>query len=89
MKLKKYYLIFLVLYVIALILGGATRMKCPDTFLTKMLGFIWSLAPSQNAGWFMISLIVLVILIIVVFVAGCILITHFIRKGEEPAEGVR
>ena len=79
MKLKKYYLIFLVLYLIALFLGGANRLKLPDTFLTKMLGFIWSLAPSQTAGWSAISLIVLVILIILGFVAGCKLISFVSR----------
>jgi len=83
MKLKKYYLMFLVLYLIALLLAGATRMKCPDTFLFKALGFIWSLAPSQTAGWFLISLIALVILMILVFVAGCKLIAYFMRK-ENP-----
>ncbi len=87
MKFKKYYLIFLVLYLIALFLGGANRLKLPDTFLTKMLSFIWRLMPSQTAGWHAISLIVLVILIILGFVAGCKLIAYFIREG--PAEGVR
>jgi len=82
MKLKKYYLIFLVLYLLALILGGANRLKLPNTFLTKVLAFIWSLAPSQTAGWSAISLIVLVILIILGFVAGCKLITYFVRKEE-------
>ena len=83
MKLKKYYLIFLVLYLIALFLGGANCMKCPDSFLSKVRGFIWSLAPSQTAGWFGISLIVLVILIILVFVAGCKLIAYFMRKEKD------
>ena len=87
MKLKKYYLMFLVLYLMALILAGANRLKRPDTFLTKMLGFIWSLMPSQTAGWFGISLIVLVILIILVFVAGCKLIAYFMQR-EGPTEGV-
>ena len=76
MKKKRNFLIFLVLYVVALILGGATRMHNPDTVLVKVLSFLWSLAPSQTANWFMVSLIVLVILIILVFVAGCILIAH-------------
>jgi len=83
MKLKKYYLIFLVLYLIALILAGANCMKCPDSFLVKMLGFILSLAPSQTAPWFAISLIVLVILIILVFVAGCKSITYFMPKEKD------
>jgi len=79
MKLKKYYLIFLVLYLLALVLAGANRMKCPDTFLFKVLGFLWSLAPSQTFPWFAISGIVLVILIILVFVAGCKLISFVSR----------
>ena len=83
MKLKKYYLMFLVLYLIALLLAGATCMKCPDTFLFKALGFIWSLAPSQTTGWFLISLITLVILIILVFVAGCKLIAYFMCKEKD------
>ena len=83
MKLKKDYLIFLVLYLLALILAGANRLKLPDTFLTKMLSFIWRLMPSQTAGWFAISLIVLVILIILGFVAGCKLIAYFMRKEED------
>ena len=78
-KLKKYYLIFFVLYL---------------AFLTKMLGFIWnrfiwSLAPSQTFGWWAISGIVLVILIILGFVAGCKLIAYYYAQREGPAEGVR
>ena len=89
-KLKKRnFLIFLVLYVVALILGGATRMHSPDAVLVKILGCIWSLAPSQTASWFIVSLIVLVILIILVFVAGCILIArlendHPLQKRSAP-----
>ncbi len=86
-KLKKYYLIFLVLYLIALILAGATRLAHPDTVLLKAWGVLWSLAPSQTFGWFAISGVVLVILIILVFVAGCKLIAYFMIKG--PAERVR
>jgi hypothetical protein len=82
MKLKKYYLIFLVLYLMALILAGANRLvfagdnqlKFPDTVLGKAWGFIWCLMPSQTFGWFAISGIVLAILIILGFVAGCKLI---------------
>ena len=74
MKLKKYYLTFLVLYLLALLLGGANRMRSPDAVLTKILAFIWSLAPSQTARWFGISLIVLVILLVLIFAAGCKLI---------------
>jgi hypothetical protein len=76
MKSKKYYVIFFVLYLLALFLAGANRLKLPDTFLTKMLSFIWRLMPSQTAGWHAISLIVLVILLILIFVAGCILIAR-------------
>ena len=84
MKSKKnYYLIFIVLYLIALILGGANRMRCPDAVLTKILSFLWGLAPSQTAGWFMVSFIVLVILIIAGFVVGCILIAYFVPKEKE------
>jgi hypothetical protein len=67
---------FLVLYLLALILGGANRMRSPDAVLTKILAFIWSLAPSQTARWFGISLIVLVILLVLIFAAGCILIAR-------------
>ena len=95
-KLKKYYLIFLVLYLIALILLGANRLgSCPlsgvppKTVLSKAWVYIWSLMPSQNIGWWTISLVVLVILIILVFVAGCKLIAYFMRKREGPLEGVR
>jgi len=84
--LKKYYLIFLVLYLVALILAGANRLVRPDTVLFKAWVVLWSLAPSQTAGWSAISLIVLVILIILVFVAGCKLIAYFMIKG--PAERV-
>jgi len=79
MKLKKYYLIFLVLYLIALILAGANRLVLPNTFLTRAWGFIWGLAPSQTFGWWFISGIVLVILIILGFVAGCKLISFVSR----------
>ena len=82
-KGKKYYLIFLVFYLLALILAGANRMKYPDTFLFKLLGFLWSLAPSQTFPWIAISLVVLVILIILVFVAGCKLIAYFMRKEKD------
>ena len=51
-------------------------MRSPDSVLLKVLGFMWSLAPSQTAGWFMISLIVLVILLVLIFAAGCILIAR-------------
>ncbi len=81
-KLKKYYLIFLVLYLVALVLAGATRLgphplsgAPPNNVLTKVLHYIWSLMPSQALGWMRISLVVLMILIILVFVAGCKLIS--------------
>ncbi len=93
-KLKKYYLVFLVLYLLALILLGANRLGPspfsgvpPKTVLSKVWMFIWGLMPSQTiVSWFH-SLIVLVILIILVFVAGCKLIAYFMIKG--PAERVR
>jgi len=71
-KLKRYYLIFLVLYL---------------AFITKMLDFIWnrflwSLAPSLTFGWWATSGIVLVILIILGFVTGCKLIAYFMRKEK-------
>ena len=91
MKLKKYYLIFLVLYLIALILLGANRFGPYPTsggfpqnaVLKKAAVFIWGLMPSQTVGWWSISLIVLVILIILVFVAGCKLIAYFVRKEKD------
>ena len=79
MKSKKYYLIFLVLYLLALVLAGANRMIRPDTVLSKARVFIWSLMPSETFNWWFISLIVLVILIILVFVAGCKLISFASR----------
>jgi len=82
-KLKKYYLIFLVFYLIALIIAGANRLVRPDTVLSKAWGVIWSLAPSQTAPWNAISGVVLVILIILVFVAGCKLIAYFMRKDKD------
>ena len=88
-KLKKYYLIFLVLYLIALILAGANRMSSPDSVLLKAWIVLSSLAPSQTSGWFVISGVVLVILIILVFVAGCKLIAYFDAQREGPAERVR
>ena len=95
MKLK-YYLIFLVLYLIAfvfsganqLIFAGVSQLKFSDTVLGKAWVFIWRLMPSQTFGWFAISGVVLVILIILGFVAGCVLIAHFVRK-EKTVEGVR
>jgi len=82
-KLKKYYLIFLVLYLIALILLGANRLVLPNTFLTRAWGFIWSLMPSQTFVLWAISGIVLVILIILGFVAGCKLIAYFMREEKD------
>jgi hypothetical protein len=79
MKLRKYYLTFLVLYLLALVLAGANRLKSPDTVLSKARVFIWSLMPSQTFNWWFISLIVLVILIVLVFVAGCMLISFASR----------
>jgi len=83
LKLKKCYLLFFILYLIALFLGGGSSMRYQDSVLSKMVGFIWSLAPSQTSVWWFISLVVSVILIILGFVAGCILITHFVRKEED------
>jgi len=75
-KLKKYQIVFLVLYL---------------AFITKMLGFIWnrflwSLAPSLTSGWWAISGIVVVILIILGFVTGCRLIAYFVRKEKAEEE---
>ena len=42
---------------------------------TKALRFIWGLMPSQTVGWWSILHVVLVILIILGFVAGCKLIS--------------
>ena len=78
-KLKKYYLIFLVLYLLALVLAGANRLIRTDTVLSKMWVLLWSLAPSETFGWWAISFVVLVVLIILVFVAGCKLIAFFMR----------
>jgi len=78
-KLRKHYLIFLVLYLIALVLAGANRLVLPNTVLSKVRVFIWSLMPSQTFNWWFISLIVLVILIILGFVAGCKLISFVSR----------
>ncbi len=86
MKYKKYYLMFLVLYLVALFLAGATQMHRPDTVLFKVLSFIWSLTPSQTARWFGFSLMVLVFLIILVFVAGCKLIAYFMREEKDQSE---
>jgi len=97
MKLRKHYLIFLVLYLIALILLGANRFGPYPTsggfpqnaVLKKAAVFIWGLMPSQTVGWWAISLVVLKILIILVFVAGCKLIAYYYAQRERPAEGVR
>ena len=90
MKLKKYYLIFLVLYLLALILAGANRFGpyplsevVPSTVLKKACVFIWGLMPSQTVDWWSISFIVLVILIILVFVTGCKLIAYFMREEKD------
>ena len=90
-KLRKYYMIFLVLYLVALILAGANRLGpyphaevvVPSTVLKKAWVFIWGLMPSQTVGWWTISLVVLVIFIILGFVAGCKLIAYFMRKEKD------
>jgi len=89
MKPKRCYLLFLVLYLTALLLAGAGQMHRPDTLLFKLLNLIWSVAPSQTARWFGFSLLVLAFLIILGFVAGCKLIACFIREendGSGPDE---
>ena len=53
--------------------GGGSPSRA-RTVLGKAWGFIWGLMPSQTFGWSAISGIVLVILIILGFVAGCKLI---------------
>ncbi len=78
-KLKKYYLIFLVLYLIVLYPYGGY----PDSVLSKALGFIWSLTPTQTFVWFFISLIVLVILLVLIFAAGCILIARLETRAHQ------
>lgn len=83
MKFKKYYLVFLVLYLLALILAGANRLVLPNTFLTRAWGFIWSLMPSQTFVLWAISGVVLVSLIILGFVAGCKLIAYFMREEKD------
>ncbi len=82
-KLKKYYLIFLVLYLLALVLAGANRLIRTDTVLSKMWVLLWSLAPSQTFGWWFISLIVLVILLVLIFAAGCILIARLETRAHQ------
>jgi threonine/homoserine/homoserine lactone efflux protein len=67
---KRTFLVYLVLYLTALMLTGATHLDNPDTPLVRLLSFIWSLMPSQNARWFMLSLIMLIILMALIFVAG-------------------
>ena len=86
MKLKKYYLIFLVLYLLALVLAGTNRLGSipisgvvSKTVLSKAWVYIWGLMPSQTVGWWTISLVVLVILIILGFVVGCKLIAFVSR----------
>ena len=54
-------------------------MVLPNTVLAKARVFIWSLMPSQTFNWWAISGLVLVILIVLVFVAGCILISFASR----------
>jgi hypothetical protein len=74
-KLKKYYLIFLVLYLIALILAGANRLTDASTTLSRVWLLIWDLMPSQTFNWWVISFVILMFLIILGFVAGCKLIS--------------
>jgi len=83
MKLKKYYLTFLVLYLLALILAGANRLIDTDTALSRAWLLIWDLMPSQTFGWWAISGVVLVILMILGFVAGCKLIAYFMREEKD------
>ena len=83
MKFKKYYLIFLILYLLALILAGANRLIDTDTALSRAWLLIWDLMPSQTVGWWVISFVVLVVLIILGFVAGCNLIAYFMREERD------
>jgi len=83
MKLRKHYLIFLILYLLALVLAGANRLIDTDTALSRAWLLIWDLMPSQTFGWWAISFVVLVILIILVFVAGCKLIAYFMREERD------
>ena len=83
MKFKKYYLIFLILYLMALVLAGANRLIDTDTALSRAWLLIWALMPSQTFGWWTISGLVLVSLIILGFVAGCKLIAYFMREEKD------
>ena len=76
MKLKKYYLTFLVLYLIALVVAGANRLIDTDTALSRAWLLIWDLMPSQTFNWWAISFVILMFLIILGFVAGCKLISY-------------
>jgi len=83
MKLRKHYLIFLILYLLALVLAGANRLIDTDTTLSRAWLLIWDLMPSQTVGWWVISFVVLVVLIILGFVAGCNLIAYFMREERD------
>ncbi len=85
---KNTFLLYLASYMVALFLAGATRMHRPDAFLHKLLSFIWSLMPSQNARWFAFSLITLVILLVLVFVAGYILFARFENLLEKQGRQI-
>ncbi len=80
---KKNFLIFLALYLTALILGGAHRMNWTDSVLRNVLIFMLSKAPRQNAGWYMISLNVLGILLVLIFAVGCILIARLETRAHQ------
>ena len=86
-KLKKYYFIFLVLYLLALVLAGANRFIDRDTALSRAWLFIWDLMPSQTFGWWAISFVVLVILLVLIFAAGCVLIAR-LETRESASENI-
>ncbi len=62
-------------------------MSSPDSVLLKAWIVLGSLAPSHTSGWFIISGVVLVILIILVFVAGCVLIAR-LETRESASENI-
>ena len=68
-----FILMFFMLYVTALSFGSGRD------FLIRIFGILYSLAPTQTSNWLFISLIELGILLVVVFVLGCMLIARCFR----------
>jgi uncharacterized membrane protein YciS (DUF1049 family) len=74
MKLKKKtFVIFLALFLTALKLGGANRMRLPNNTL-------------QSFGWFSISFVALVFLVFLGFVALPKLIEYYMHKTNDHLE---